>query len=240
MNREQFISRLDELLKDIPESERAEAIEFYREYFDDAGSENEDSVIKELGSPEEVAHNIREELAEKELVTAESVERNKEQKAEREQTYTGQNGSTNRYYDNTGSNNSPEEEREKKKKNASMILLIILACILAIPVGIPVLSAVGGTLIGLAAAFLGILLAIWIVGIVFVVVSLVLFVVAIANIFTSTIASVLLFGLSFIFFGSGLLLVLAGMKICTILIPQLFRGIAHLFNSLIYRRGQAA
>ena len=59
MNREQFIAQLARLLQDLPPAERQEAIRYYQEYFDDAGEENEDAVIQELGSPGKVAASIR-------------------------------------------------------------------------------------------------------------------------------------------------------------------------------------
>ena len=45
MNRSEFMTRLRELLTDINEAEREEALSYYEEYFDDAGEENEASVI---------------------------------------------------------------------------------------------------------------------------------------------------------------------------------------------------
>ena len=59
MNREQFIAQLARLLQDLPPAERQEAIRYYQEYFDDAGEENEDTVIQELGSPGKVAASIK-------------------------------------------------------------------------------------------------------------------------------------------------------------------------------------
>ena len=59
MNREQFIAQLARLLQDLPPAERQEAIRYYQEYFDDAGEENEDAVIQELGSPGKVAASIK-------------------------------------------------------------------------------------------------------------------------------------------------------------------------------------
>lgn len=59
MNREQFIAQLARLLQDLPPTERQEAIRYYQEYFDDAGEENEDTVIQELGSPGKVAASIK-------------------------------------------------------------------------------------------------------------------------------------------------------------------------------------
>ena len=62
MNREEFLRRLERLLSDIPESERREAMEYYQNYFEDAGPENEASIIEELGSPQEVASSIKKNL----------------------------------------------------------------------------------------------------------------------------------------------------------------------------------
>ncbi len=62
MNKEEFLNRLSALLSDISEQEREEALKYYRDYFEDAGAGNEESVIEELGSPEEVAKTIKESL----------------------------------------------------------------------------------------------------------------------------------------------------------------------------------
>lgn len=59
MNRAEFMRRLTELLGDVSPMEREEAIQYYNDYFDDAGAENESSVIASLGSPEELARTIK-------------------------------------------------------------------------------------------------------------------------------------------------------------------------------------
>ncbi len=62
MNQEKFLNELERLLSDIPEDERREAMEYYRCYFEDAGVENEESVLTELVSPEKVARTIKADL----------------------------------------------------------------------------------------------------------------------------------------------------------------------------------
>lgn len=59
MNRAEFMRRLTELLGDVPPMEREEAIQYYNDYFDDAGAENESGVIASLGTPEELARTIK-------------------------------------------------------------------------------------------------------------------------------------------------------------------------------------
>lgn len=60
MNRQEFMKRLEELLQDISENEREEALQYYNDYFDDAGAENEAQIIEELGNPEQVARRSEE------------------------------------------------------------------------------------------------------------------------------------------------------------------------------------
>ena len=64
MSRTEFMNQLKNLLWDIPECEREEALNYYEDYFDDAGAENEAQIIASLGSPEKVAAIIKEGLKE--------------------------------------------------------------------------------------------------------------------------------------------------------------------------------
>ena len=59
MNRAEFMRRLTELLGDVSPTERDEAIQYYNDYFDDAGEENESGVIASLGTPEELSRTIK-------------------------------------------------------------------------------------------------------------------------------------------------------------------------------------
>lgn len=63
MNRADFMKNLAELLADVPPTERDEAIQYYNDYFDDAGEENEQSVIESLGTPWQLAESIKAGLA---------------------------------------------------------------------------------------------------------------------------------------------------------------------------------
>ena len=59
MSRTEYMRELDALLQGISKEEREEAMQYYNDYFDDAGSENEEKVIEELGSPTKLAETIR-------------------------------------------------------------------------------------------------------------------------------------------------------------------------------------
>lgn len=63
MSKNEFLDRLAWLLADISPEERDAALTYYREYIEDAGAENEEAVLQELGSPEEIAAAIKEDPA---------------------------------------------------------------------------------------------------------------------------------------------------------------------------------
>jgi len=58
MTREEYLKELDANLITLPKEERDMAVSFYSEYFDDAGPENEQATIEELGKPYNLARSI--------------------------------------------------------------------------------------------------------------------------------------------------------------------------------------
>ena len=59
MNRIEFMLELAALLQDVPVEERTDAMQYYNDYFDAAGEENEQKVISELESPKKVAEKLK-------------------------------------------------------------------------------------------------------------------------------------------------------------------------------------
>jgi uncharacterized membrane protein len=58
VNKEKFLSELKEKLTVLSKEEREAALTYYEEYFNDAGIENEQIVLKELGSVDKVVEVI--------------------------------------------------------------------------------------------------------------------------------------------------------------------------------------
>lgn len=58
MNKEQYLESLKNNLRNIPVDEINNIMQYYNEYFEDAGTENEQTVITELGRPELLASKI--------------------------------------------------------------------------------------------------------------------------------------------------------------------------------------
>lgn len=69
MNKTEFLGALRQTLAGMPQEEIDAAIAYYEEYFADAGEENEQQVIKELGTPASLAAQIRADIAIREMKT---------------------------------------------------------------------------------------------------------------------------------------------------------------------------
>lgn len=213
MRKEDYLKRLSELLADIPADEREEALAYYAEYFEDAGAE-ESEVIKELGTPEEVAHNIREEALEKEIVPAVSAKANWE-KAEKA---------------DTGSQN--KTAAGKTDNNTLKIVLLILICVFFVPVGIPLLASAFGVIVGILSALLGIFVAVAACAAAFLAAGIIVCVVGITKLLIAPFAAIVMIGVGFVLLALSFLCMLATIKTCTVLIPGLIKGIIYIFKSI--------
>ena len=60
MKKYEYLSELEKQLSALPEAERRDALNYYEEYFDAAGTDNEDATADELGDPAEAARKILE------------------------------------------------------------------------------------------------------------------------------------------------------------------------------------
>lgn len=58
MNRQAYMEQLKKKLKRLPKEDFERAVEYYEEYFAEAGEENEAKAIEDLGSPQEAADQI--------------------------------------------------------------------------------------------------------------------------------------------------------------------------------------
>ena len=53
MTRTEYLTQLELYLKKLPEADQIEAMDYFRELFDDAGVEGEEELITSLGTPKE-------------------------------------------------------------------------------------------------------------------------------------------------------------------------------------------
>lgn len=67
MNREIYMKSLRDKLSKLPKEDLDMAMEYFREYFDEAGPENEAQAIEDLGTPQQAAEQIIMDLAAKNM-----------------------------------------------------------------------------------------------------------------------------------------------------------------------------
>ena len=219
MNRKEFMERLAKLLWNISESEREEALQYYNDYFDDAGIENESRVLEELGSPEQVAQKIKAGLSD----------------AASEFSEQGYQDTRFRNSQEVISQEQAEQERRGEHNPQAgtdiwKIIAIVLLCVLAAPVVLPlgfaVVVAAFSVVVGIAAVCFGIVIA----GFAILLSGSVVIGVGVAEIFVTPPVGMALTGVGCLIFALGVLLSLFTIWCCVKILPWLIRGIVGLLS----------
>lgn len=77
MTKTEYLAKLTKYLRKLPQKDYEEALEYFMEYFEEAGPENESQVIAELGTPKEAAHEVITRLLDEKIIEDKSSLRNK-------------------------------------------------------------------------------------------------------------------------------------------------------------------
>lgn len=78
MTRTEYLNQLETYLMKLPQVDRIEAMDYFKELFDDAGPEGEEELIASLGSPKEAAHDILTTLLDKKINEENSNKNNRQ------------------------------------------------------------------------------------------------------------------------------------------------------------------
>ena len=78
MTRTEYLNQLEAYLMKLPQSDRIEAMDYFKELFDDAGPEGEEELIASLGSPKEAAHDVLTTLLDKKINEENSNKNNRQ------------------------------------------------------------------------------------------------------------------------------------------------------------------
>lgn len=218
MNRLEFMQKLESLISDITESEREEALQYYNDYLNDAGVENEQEVLESLGTPEKLARTIRESLNDNSSAGEFTESGYRDQYVEDEK-------------------NEMIKKDTKKPMSGGMIALIVLLCIFASPLIISIASGILGTGVGILAGMLGLFLGVAVMGFVLFIVAILLIVFGIVELFSLPLAGFCLIGLGLLFAGLSLFFIWLTVWFCGSAIPWMIRGIVQLFNNIFHKKG---
>ena len=214
MSRKEFMEKLEKLLWNISDSEREEALQYYNDYFDDAGEENEAKVIEELVSPEQVAQKIKAGLSDSSSEFSEQGYRDTRFEPKDGELSAGQT----------------EKAGRKKEGNFWKVLAIVLLCILLLPVILPLCGGLLLAALGIAAGIIAAILGIVVAGFAVLIAGVIVIGVGIAQAFATPPVGIALAGTGCILTALGIVLSLATVWCCVKIVPWLIRGIVGLLS----------
>lgn len=250
ISREEYLWQLSQQLYHIPAEEREAALEYYRNYFEEAGTENEEHVMSELGSPEELAKSIiadvmddsrhdtvREPLAKKSQTagTEEPGWEKYRRQMEREEREAFGGSYTNTCAAGSGgvSGKGGSTERAGKGTNIWMILFLLVTCpvwggilIGLLGAAIGLVCGAFGLVIGLIAAVIGLLVSLLVGGVIGIVKAL-------FTLITAPFAAGFGICLSIVMLAGGILLIRLFLSIAKHLIPGVFRMFGQIISGIV-------
>lgn len=212
MNRIDFMKQLESLLQNISPAEREEAVQYYNEYFNDAGAENEQAVIEALGNPAKVAENIK-----RDINGAGDAGNQKPQ-----------NRAVIQYQQPAVS--MQQEQSKKESMPTWALVLIIIGGILLSPAALGIAGGLLGTLAGIIIGWFALIFGFGITAMVLFVVLLTLLVTGIMCMWTDPLVGVALLGGGLVCGALSILFLMLTVAMAGIITPAIFKGIGSLFN----------
>lgn len=262
MNKEEFMSRLAALLQDVPQNEREEALQYYSDYLEDAcGAETED-VCSVIGTPENLAQEIRaglgEENGEGEFTengyrrSGGYVRRNEIAPLPEEEKigaggYDGNPGNAyyqQKYYEKTGGKGvygdrcrQTEGKPQKKKMSGGMIALIVVIAVLTSPLWIALIATVFAIAVSVFAVLFSLLLVFLLLGIALLIAGAALVVGGIKSLMFIPAGGLCMLGAALMLLALGIVSIWLLAVLAYKGIPFLGRGCKSLWNRLFHKEG---
>lgn len=241
MDRRTFMNELKFLLSDISDEEKQEALDFYENYFDEAGIENESKIIEELGEPSRIAAMIKAGLMgsfDEHIEVGNQGFSNEDFKYQYEVKDVKSNEKATHYYENV---TSTWIEKWKAMDSKDKLILFILLILCIVPLSFPML----GLFTGLFAFGFGFALPLALFFFGFWIITFILYVIAIAFIVAGVLQLFVMPSTGFIFIGIGCIIIAFAEifgKIASwffkTFIPAIIDGISKIFNRIFNNRGE--
>ncbi len=236
MSKKEFLEKLRVLLEELPTEEREEAIRYYESYFEEAGEDNEQIVLDELGSAERIASQILQDYH-GEKNEGIYTEKGYQEGGKETQTPVQYSGSRQEQKEN-GTSGSGVYVTNKGLSGSTLVIAIIVA-VLTFPIWISILATAFGLLMGLFGASVGIVVGFGAGGVGCIIGGAVAFAFGIVKTFTVPIVGAGLIALGLLVFGLGCLMIAAVGGIIRLII-WLVNAIIKLVGRLFHGRKGAA
>ena len=213
MNRNEYMKRLEVALSDISLSEREEALQYYNDYFDDAGVENEAEVMKSLGEPEALAQSIKKE----------QVDMQDSYQETETDTYVG--------------TETEKEDKKKTKLSGGTIALIVILAILASPFIVAAIVAALGVVMGIITGVFSAIVALGSVFVAFIGIVIVCMISAVAVGAISPLGALVFAGFGIMMIGISIFLLMAIVWLFGCAVPWIVKQIIKLCKKIFGKKG---
>ena len=216
MDKYDFIRELEKELSGLSEEERNSAVSYYKELFEDAGSDREQELINNLGSPADIAESIRRESG---TVAVHEKSGN-----------TGGSSCSGAESESSGENSAP---RTESKRDAGTALLLTAVLLLTSPVWLPVL-------ISIYAVIITILVTVFIIAFVFGIIGIAGIIIGISSLFAVPPVGLVVLGLGLLFTALTLICAPFLCKGIFHICRAIINATVGIFHRIFYKKGAAA
>ena len=198
-------------------------MQYYNDYFDDAGEEEKD-VVKELGSPAKVAENIKKDLGIQTEIPSGGAQNTGANHTGAQDARAQDNGTQNVGTQNVGT--------QEQSNHIWKIVLIVLVVIF----GIPLLLGIGCGVLGLLAGIIATVFSVILTAVLVVVSGVLAVVSGIALLIAEPAVGLALIGGGLIAGVCGVIASVLLVKLCMIAFPAAGRWIAKMWNKVKNRK----
>lgn len=228
MSKNEYLNLLGNNLRSLTMEEYSNVMQYYSEYFEDAGPENEQKVIDELGSPEELAARIVAESVDRSMSPRWQDNSNQNSNQNNDQSnnqYNGQNNNQNNgqnYQNNNqnyNQNGNPHpydyrDDRPQKRRMSPVVIALIII------LGFPLWIGLAGAAFGIIVGILAVVFAFGVCAVALVAATIVTIVASIGTFFSSPATGVVGLGAAFI-----LLAIALGFIMLTVLLAKIIASV---------------
>lgn len=238
MSRKEFMEELQVLLGELPVEEREEALRYYESYFDEAGPEQEQVVLEELGSAGRIATQILRDYRMENgggMYTEQGYRENENGK----QTPVKYAGEQKTEEQTAGGSQNSGITITKKGLSGGGLVVAILVAILTFPIWISILATAFGLLMGLFGAGIGIVFGFGFGGIGCLIGGVAAFVIGAVKSVAVPVVGAGMIAIGLVLFGVGCLMIAAVGGIIKLEI-WVVKGIINLFSRMFHGKKVAA
>lgn len=259
MNRIDFMTELASLLQDISAEERREAMKYYNNYLDDAGIENEEEAIKELGSPSKVAAEVKAGLGAEDRTAGEFRETGytdtrfedrempgrceaKKQSSGQRQEKGNADNCQNQYGGGGNGQYRQEQYRQEPPRTSTgvKVLLVLAVLFIGLPIILPVAISVFCIAVVLALLAVFFFLGLVAAGAALAFTGITLCIAGVPILIPAMATGLVLIGTGLLLLTAGAIWTVAAVRVCIIVLPGLFRGCVELIRRPFYKRRKVA